>query len=69
MTSHRQRLQPDHHIESYDYPTGVFDDAFCPAANDFFASGASSSNIEGAHCHNPILGPSPKLPINNNKIK
>ena len=48
MTSHRQRLQPDHRIESYACPTGVFDDDFGAGVNDFFVDGASSSNDGGA---------------------
>lgn len=49
MTSHRQRLQPDHHIETYAYPTDVFVDDLFHVGDEVFATSASSSNVEDAH--------------------
>ena len=49
MTSRRQRLQPDHHIKSYAYLTGVFYDDFCPAMDESFVGAASSSDVDDAH--------------------
>ncbi|KAF9666007.1 hypothetical protein SADUNF_Sadunf16G0184100 [Salix dunnii] len=49
MTSHRQRLQPDHRMECYAYPTSIFYDNFYPITDESFADIASTSETEGAH--------------------
>ena len=48
MTSRRQRRQPDHHFVSHAYPTGVFDDDFCPVTGESLVGVANSSNIQDA---------------------
>ena len=49
MTSHCQRLQPDHHIKSYVYPKGVFGDDFCPVTNESFVDVANYSEVKDAN--------------------
>ncbi|KAF9662469.1 hypothetical protein SADUNF_Sadunf18G0056400 [Salix dunnii] len=56
MTSRRQRRQPDHHIECYPYPMGIFDDDSYPVTDEIypvmdvsFVGVSSSFDIESTH--------------------